>query len=176
MPTSLSKFTTVIIAGAIVSALSFSTFTQAAPLANDKEKITKTEKSVKSKALKSQQSAKSKLNKSKNNHKVRVNINTASAHQLMASLKGIGSKKAAAIVKYRKKNGKFTSIDDLLKVKGIGKKLMAKNNGRIQLSGKNTMKHTDNVNKKAKKAKKSLTNKSAKLSNNNIKDTAAKKS
>ncbi|RLV59321.1 helix-hairpin-helix domain-containing protein [Parashewanella curva] len=55
-----------------------------------------------------------------------ININTASAEQLQ-TLKGIGAKKAAAIVKYREKNGKFKSVADLKKIKGIGSKFIAKN-------------------------------------------------
>lgn len=51
-----------------------------------------------------------------------VNINTASKDEL-ATLKGIGAKKAEAIVDYRTKHGKFQSIEDLKKVNGIGTKL-----------------------------------------------------
>ncbi|WP_218938239.1 ComEA family DNA-binding protein [Parashewanella tropica] len=55
-----------------------------------------------------------------------ININTATAEQLQ-SLKGIGKKKAAAIVEYRKKHGKFKSVADLKKIKGLGDKFIAKN-------------------------------------------------
>lgn len=48
-----------------------------------------------------------------------VNINTASQAEL-ESLDGIGPKKAAAIIEYRKKNGGFKSVDDLKNVEGIG--------------------------------------------------------
>ncbi|MBD5166296.1 MAG: helix-hairpin-helix domain-containing protein [Helicobacter sp.] len=51
-----------------------------------------------------------------------VNINTASKDEL-ATLKGIGAKKAEAIIDYRDKHGKFQNIDDLKKVNGIGEKL-----------------------------------------------------
>jgi len=50
-----------------------------------------------------------------------VNINSANLTQL-ETLKGIGSKKAQAIIDYRAKNGRFKSVDDLANVKGIGKK------------------------------------------------------
>lgn len=56
-----------------------------------------------------------------------VDINTADAKAISKIMKGVGIKKAEAIVAYRKKNGKFKSIDDLSKVKGIGKKTVAKN-------------------------------------------------
>jgi len=64
-----------------------------------------------------------------------VNINTASITELSLALKRIGKKKAAAIVDYRSKNGKFKTFDELLKVKGIGKKLLNNNKDRIRLSG-----------------------------------------
>jgi competence protein ComEA len=48
-----------------------------------------------------------------------VNINTADA-TLLDTLPGIGPSKAAAIVDYRTKNGPFTAIADIQKVKGIG--------------------------------------------------------
>ncbi len=50
-----------------------------------------------------------------------VNINSASAEEL-CTLKGIGTKTAGAIIKYRKENGRFECKEDLMKVKGIGKK------------------------------------------------------
>ncbi len=50
-----------------------------------------------------------------------VNINSASAGEL-CTIKGIGPKTAEAIVKYREENGTFKNKEDLMKVKGIGKK------------------------------------------------------
>jgi competence protein ComEA len=50
-----------------------------------------------------------------------VNLNTATQAEL-ESLKGVGPKKAQAIIEYRKKNGNFKSADDLDKVPGFGKK------------------------------------------------------
>ena len=60
-----------------------------------------------------------------------VNINTADAQALSKNIKGVGLKKAQAIVAYREKNGAFKTADDLKKVKGIGVKLLEKNNGTI---------------------------------------------
>ncbi|MGO4544428.1 ComEA family DNA-binding protein [Paenibacillus sp. 2TAB23] len=53
----------------------------------------------------------------------KLDINRASASELDA-LKGIGPAKAEAIVADREKNGKFISTTDLLRVKGIGEKLL----------------------------------------------------
>ena len=50
----------------------------------------------------------------------KVNVNTASAKDLMA-VKGLNSAKAKAIVSYRKKHGDFKSLDDLKMVKGFKK-------------------------------------------------------
>ena len=52
-----------------------------------------------------------------------VNINTATLEELQ-TIKGIGKKKAEAILQYRKEHGAFRSKEDLLQVKGIGKKAL----------------------------------------------------
>jgi len=65
-----------------------------------------------------------------------VDINKASAQEMSESLKGVGLKKADAIVAYRKANGPFASIDDLANVKGIGEKTIAKNKDNLQLNTK----------------------------------------
>lgn len=54
-----------------------------------------------------------------------IDINNASAAQLM-TLKGIGGKKAQAIIDYRTAHGSFKSLDDLSQVKGIGAKMLAR--------------------------------------------------
>ena len=64
-----------------------------------------------------------------------VDINSATAEEL-ASLKGIGMKKAVKIIKYRKKHC-FKKLKELKKVKGIKKKqvkkIIKKNKGNISL-------------------------------------------
>ncbi len=58
-----------------------------------------------------------------------VDINTAGKKELI-SLSGIGAKKADAIIEYRDANC-FKSIDELAKVKGIGKKTVEKNRDNL---------------------------------------------
>jgi len=62
-----------------------------------------------------------------------VNINTADAKTLARELDGIGAAKAQAIVEYREKNGSFKSADDLLKVEGIGNKVLEQNRDNIRV-------------------------------------------
>jgi competence protein ComEA len=57
---------------------------------------------------------------------IALNINNASIEQL-ETMKGIGTHKARAIVEYRLKNGNFSSVEDLIKIKGIGSKFVANN-------------------------------------------------
>lgn len=47
-----------------------------------------------------------------------INLNTAEKKELM-SLEGIGESKADAIISYRNEQGKFESIEDIMKVSGI---------------------------------------------------------
>jgi competence protein ComEA len=62
-----------------------------------------------------------------------VNINTADAKVISKALVGIGLSKADAIVKYRTTHGNFTNINELEKVKGIGKSTVEKNKVMIKL-------------------------------------------
>jgi competence protein ComEA len=61
----------------------------------------------------------------------KVNINTADAEMLQKELSGIGKGKALAIVAYRETNGEFTSVDELIEVKGIGKAILDKNRDKL---------------------------------------------
>jgi len=49
-----------------------------------------------------------------------ININTATLQELDDNLPGIGPKTAQNIIDYRTEHGPFSTIDDLLKVSGIG--------------------------------------------------------
>lgn len=62
-----------------------------------------------------------------------VNVNTADAATLAKELDGIGPSKAQAIVEYREQHGPFRSADDLLKVQGIGQRVLEQNRGNIRL-------------------------------------------
>jgi competence protein ComEA len=62
-----------------------------------------------------------------------LNINSASAEDISKSLKGVGIKKAQAIVDYRESYGDFHNVDELTAVKGIGKSTLAKNVHLIRL-------------------------------------------
>jgi len=65
--------------------------------------------------------------------KGQVNINTADAETLQKELSGIGKGKALAIVAYREANGEFTSVDELIEVKGIGKAILDKNRDKLTI-------------------------------------------
>ena len=58
-----------------------------------------------------------------------ININTADETTLMM-LKGIGEAKARAIIEYRQEQP-FETIEDLMKVSGIGEKTFEDNKHRI---------------------------------------------
>ena len=59
-----------------------------------------------------------------------VDINSASVKEL-SSLKGIGTKKEEAVVAYRKAHC-FKNVDEIVKVKGIGKKFLQKNRTNLK--------------------------------------------
>ncbi|MEK6775644.1 MAG: helix-hairpin-helix domain-containing protein [bacterium] len=65
----------------------------------------------------------------------KINLNQATAAEISA-LPGLGEKKAEAIVEYRTQNGPFAAVEDLLKVKGIGEKLLEKIKPMIMVEAK----------------------------------------
>lgn len=64
-----------------------------------------------------------------------IDINSADAATLDRGMKGVGQKTAAAIVDYRAKHGPFSTVDDLVKVKGIGPALVEKNRAKLSVGG-----------------------------------------
>ena len=63
-----------------------------------------------------------------------ININTANKEALMSVIKGVGEKKAEAIILYRKENGPFKSIDELTNVKGVGQGMVDKHREKLSTS------------------------------------------
>ncbi len=61
-----------------------------------------------------------------------VNINTAGVSELV-TLPRIGNKIAERIINFRKKNGKFKRIEDIMKVKGIGEKTFNRIKRRLRV-------------------------------------------
>jgi comEA protein len=55
----------------------------------------------------------------------KININTAGLDELQ-KLPSVGPKIAQRILDYRKQNGNFKRIEDLMKVRGIGEKVFLK--------------------------------------------------
>jgi len=64
---------------------------------------------------------------------VTVDVNKADVATLQSELTGIGKSKAEAIVAYREAHGPFTSVDELLEVKGIGSALLERNRDKLTL-------------------------------------------
>ena len=64
-----------------------------------------------------------------------IDLNTASAKEL-EKLPGLGKTKAAAVVAYREQNGPFASVEQLDKVKGIGKATVEKLRPHLSIDGK----------------------------------------
>jgi len=65
-----------------------------------------------------------------------VNVNTADAEVISQELSGIGMAKARAIVEYREEYGAFDVPEELLKVKGIGPRVLAANREDIRVTDK----------------------------------------
>jgi competence protein ComEA len=61
----------------------------------------------------------------------KISLNKASKEELL-TISGIGPSKAEAIISYRNKHGKFTSVEDLTNVTGIGSKTLERIKDKIQ--------------------------------------------
>jgi competence protein ComEA len=98
-----------------------------------------------------------------------INVQTASKDELMC-IKGIGEKKANAILKYRKSK-KLKSIDELIEIKGFGKGIIAnvkKSIKSVACGGKKTTKKST--------PKKNTTKKSSTKKDDKKKTTTSKES
>ncbi len=63
-----------------------------------------------------------------------VNLNQADAVTLQENLKGVGKKKAQAIVAYRDEHGDFKTLDEVMEVKGIGEGIFKKIKENLSLT------------------------------------------
>ncbi len=67
-----------------------------------------------------------------------VNINTATEDELVR-LPGVGPSKAKKILELRKRMGKFERVENLLRVRGIGRKTLKKLRPMLTLKGQTTL-------------------------------------
>ena len=63
-----------------------------------------------------------------------VNINTADADTLAAELTGVGPVLAAAIISDRQANGPYPTAEALMRVKGVGERIIELNRTNILVS------------------------------------------
>ena len=104
-----------------------------------------------------------------------INLQTASKKDLVC-LKGIGEKKADAIILYRKKN-KLKSADDLIKLKGFGKGIIEavkKGTKTVKCGGKKTTPKKVTKKTDTKKSDNKTTDKSKKVEKTTKKDNVEK--
>lgn len=78
--------------------------------------------------------------KAEHSDQPKVNVNTADASTL-AFLPRVGPSLAHRILEFRKKNGPFKKVDDLLLVRGIGEHSLALLEPYVTTDGKSTLKH-----------------------------------
>lgn len=67
-----------------------------------------------------------------------VNVNTADASEL-ALLPRVGPSVAGRILEFREQNGDFTSVEDLMLVRGIGEKTFALMEPHVTIAGETTL-------------------------------------
>ena len=65
-----------------------------------------------------------------------VNINTAYKAALMSGIKGVGEKRAEAIIAWREQHGAFKSVDELAGVSGIGPAIVEANRDNLTIGPK----------------------------------------
>jgi len=62
----------------------------------------------------------------------KIHLNKADVTALTKSFKGIGKKRAEAIVSYRETHGSFKSVEDLAQVRGLGKQFVSSHLTQLQ--------------------------------------------
>ena len=65
-----------------------------------------------------------------------ININTADKETLMSVIKGVGEKRAEAIIAYREQNGPFKSIEELGAISGISGSIIEENMDNLSIIDK----------------------------------------
>lgn len=78
-----------------------------------------------------------------------IDLNLASVDQLV-TIKGIGPKKAEAIIKYREQRGGFRSVDELDNVPGFGKKTVDKLRAHLKVTPTGHPREKDKIKVKIK--------------------------
>ena len=63
----------------------------------------------------------------------KLNINTATPQQIMA-LKGVGKKKADAIITWRTEHGGFKTLEELAEVNGISERFVSEHQAELTLN------------------------------------------
>lgn len=81
-----------------------------------------------------------------------VNVNTATEAELV-QLPGIGPSKAQAILKLRARMGSFSRVENLLRVRGIGRKTLQKLRPMLTLKGETTLVASKPSKQNSRKAK-----------------------
>ncbi|CAM2796970.1 competence protein ComEA [Legionella steigerwaltii] len=61
----------------------------------------------------------------------KIDLNTADSSMLTGSVKGIGKKRAEAIIAYRKSHHGFKSLEELADVKGLGQRFVTANRDKL---------------------------------------------
>lgn len=97
-----------------------------------------------------------------NNIDSKININTSTQDELM-ELKGIGEKRAEAIIKYRQTQGSFQTIEEIKNISGIGDKIFENIKeditvGSVVKTNKTPTKNKDNLSTRAEIKKEIKTN------------------
>ena len=67
-----------------------------------------------------------------NQHASKINLNTASVSQLTHAIRGIGPKRAEAIVAYRQAHGAFQAVTEIARIKGIGRSFVKQHAQEIE--------------------------------------------
>ena len=62
----------------------------------------------------------------------KIDLNKADVNDLAHSVKGIGQKRAQAIVKYRQNQGNFKALADLANVPGLGRNFVKNHNAELE--------------------------------------------